>query len=1157
MSKIKRLRFLFLAIIIFIGVFIFSPSPSITFASTIVDADITEDTTWTASESPYIVNAEITVAENATLAIDPGVIVKLDYDAHIYVLGSLAVNSVASKKISVSSLYDSIGVDLYNDCLEYMPDIVPEEGIESCANTNQDEVDFPWMFESGGIISEGARNVSFSNVIFSHLSDYGLSFFDTSVAMDNVQIFDTPVGLYIYNSDIDISNSTFENIYDADAIILNDRSVVKISNTNVKSSFDYGGLTLYGSKARIVDSIFEGLGKEKSDSAIEIYDEEVFDRSTFTWTTIFSSELNASGLKISGHETGLEFYGGMVNIEKTKIFKNSIGLEMYLNSGSVVTIKESSIVDNDYATYISDEGAINIANNYWGDPTGPFEPDINPEGKGGILEHDGNNITFIPWLTSDPLEGCVTNCFSNVLFLPGLMGSRLYDPGLNCGEVVTGPECGEKALWVSINDALQEKLTLNTQGKSVNNIYTKNDTQNNGELDETGIVDDVNTFNIYQSFIDDLGKWKNVDKIIADYAFIPYDWRLSLDDVITNGATDNDNNLSYNTSQNFSESFILKKLEALQSNSKSDKVTIVAHSNGGLVAKALIQKLKDTNNPLYDKIDKVILIATPQAGTPDAVATLLHGSSLGHGLVMNADRSRQLSENMSSVYNLLPSSDYFSMAQIPFVADKLVTFENKPFFNPQISKYGLNISDEINLKNYILGTDGRNKPSFDDTVHPNIGNSALYTQAKSVHQILDSWQPSPDTKVIQVAGWGEETLAGLDYKSYIDFWGNEYLSYKPKMVIDGDGTVVVPSALWMTASPNVERWWVDLETYNAPFFGINRDHRDILEVQNLRDFIKSKIKDENSFTDASDVIVSDTSTLISNDLRRLHYTLHSPLTLGIIDIEGRYTGQDPITKQIREEIPNVNYRQIGDVQFISTPTGTAYTLKLQGYQEGSFSLDVDKQEGNDITASTSFQGISSSASTVATMNIAPDFEISSSILNIDQNGDGVTDKILNATPDGITIYDVTPPELQVTFDLNTKDVVFSGQDNHDPNPTVTITNTSIILTDTQSNTTIIPFTKYKENKTRLRFSYNKIIRNGITTIVPNTNIVYDWKEKKGVLADLDTKVTVKGVEKYTFNYKANVTTIKEKIGKNTTITKREGFVVVMLKTNEDNLNVSY
>ena len=753
-----------------------------------------------------------------------------------------------------------------------------------------------------------------------------------------------------------------------------------------------------------------------------------------------------------------------------------------------------------------------------------------------------------------PPPTCTADCFSNVLFLPGLMGSRLYEEGLDCGPDVIGPECGDQELWVSSSGPDQAKLELDNQGKSINNLYTKDDTQNNGE-EEKGIIDEIFGANIYNSLIDDLRNWKQ-EGTIADYAFIPYDWRLSLDDIITNGSTSVNKNLSYSTSQDFSESFIFKKLEALQNNSKSGKVTIIAHSNGGLVAKALIQKLKDTNNPLYDKIDKIILVAVPQVGTPDAIAALLHGSELGYGLIMNKDRSRQLSENMPTVYNLLPSAGYFSTADPAFAVDKVASFEDIPFFNPQTSQYGVFISGETELKNYILGTDGRNKPSFSDTVHPNIGNSTLYAEAESVHQILDSWQPSPDTKVIQVAGWGEETLAGLDYKTYLNSSGVEYLSYKPRKVVDGDGTVVVPSALWMSDSdPNVERWWVDLAKFNGNDL-LRKIHKNILEVSDLLDFIKSKITDV-GFIDLDNIIVSNSSTLISDKLR-LHYTLHSPLTLGI-DSQGKYTGQDPITKQIREEIPNVTYKQIGDVQFLSAPVDLAYTLKLQGYQEGSFSLDIDKQEGDNITTSTSFQAIPSSTSTVATMNVVPNMDVATSTLKIDQNGDGTIDKTLNATPNGVTIYDVTPPELQVTFDINSKDVIFSAQDVIDKHPTIVTTQTFATLTDYAGNTTIIPFTKYKEKPARLRFSYNEIIRNGITTTVPNTNIVYDWQEKKGVLTDLDTKITIKGVEKYIFNYKKakNVTIIKEKTSAGTITTTKSGFVVVTVKTEGDGLVVDY
>ncbi len=754
------------------------------------------------------------------------------------------------------------------------------------------------------------------------------------------------------------------------------------------------------------------------------------------------------------------------------------------------------------------------------------------------------------------LAGCTVDCFSNVLFLPGLMGSRLYKEGLNCGPGITGSECGDKQLWVSLDDSLQQKLSLNNQGKSIDSVFTKNDTQKlDGDGGETGIVDDVFGFNIYQSFITDLKNWKQ-DGTIKDYAFIPYDWRLSLDDIITNGSASSNGNLSYNTPQNFSDSFLLKQLDALQKSSKSGKVTIIAHSNGGLVAKALIQKLKDTNNPLYDKIDKVILVAVPQVGTPDAFVSLLHGTELGYGLLMGKDRSRQLAENMPTVYNLLPSASYFTTVDPVFTVDKLVSFENTPFFSPQTSQYGLFVSNETELKNYVLGTDGRTKPSFSDTVHANIGNSVLYTKAESVHSVLDSWQPSPNTKVIQVAGWGEETLAGLDYKSYVvDILGDKDASPKPRFVIDGDATVVTPSALWMSSSnPNVERWWVDLLTFNKPILGIDRDHRDILEIPNLLNLIKSKITDS-AFIDPDNILVNNNSTLVSNSIR-LHYTLHSPLTLGITDSQGRYTGQDPITKQIREEIPNVTYKQVGNVQFISAPIGLSYTVKMQGYQTGNFSLDLDKQTGNNVTASTSFQGIPSSTSTLATMNVVPNMDIANSILKIDKNGDGTIDQTLPATPDGVTVYDSIPPEVSISFSTTAKDVVFGGIDTS--STTVTNSNTNTKVIDLQGNTSTLNYTKEKKALS-IKLSLSNIVRNGTPTTIANTYLQYDWQEQNGLITDLNTTIFLNEDARYVFSYNKakNMTTVTEKVGKVTQVKIIKGVVTFSIKTELESLKVNY
>jgi pimeloyl-ACP methyl ester carboxylesterase len=745
------------------------------------------------------------------------------------------------------------------------------------------------------------------------------------------------------------------------------------------------------------------------------------------------------------------------------------------------------------------------------------------------------------------------------MFFPGVMSSRLYETvgTVDCSSGLTSVDCiRENEQWVSILDANHSRLSMNANGDSVNNIYTKDDTQSINDESETGIIDEAYGNDVYNSFINSLRGWEN-DGTINDYHFIPYDWRLSLNDVITNGATTSEGRLTYRNDQDFSESFILKKLIELQKSSDSGKVTLIGHSNGGLVIKALVQKLKDTNNPLYEKIDKIILIAVPQVGTPDALVALLHGKPLTGGFVMGNARARNLVENMPSVYNLLPSESYFNTVNFNTATSSVVTFEDNINFQNQLDEYGLIISNQNEMENFILGTDGRSKPSFSDIANPNIGNSLLLSESKSVHTVLDNFVPASSTKIIQVAGWGVETISGIDYQLKRDSYTLPHKSYKPRYVIDGDGTVVVPSALWMsTSSPNVERWWVNLEEYNnenAP----DRVHKNILEISNLNELIKSKITNS-SYFGVNNIIVNNVSTLVSNKTR-LHYTLHSPLTLGVTDLQGRYTGLDPITMQIKEEIPDVFYEQIGEVQFISAPSDLALTLKMKGLDTGSFSLDIDKQQGNTIQDSVSFQGIPSTTSTLVELSIIPNTDISSSTLKIDQNGDGTVDKVLELGESETVIYDTTPPELNITFDIASKDVLLSGKDNLDTNPKVSLSTTSINIMDSQNNTTEIPFIKFKERPTRLKLSYNKIIRNGVITDVNNTHILYDWQEKKGELTDLDTKVVIRGQEKYIFSYKksTNITTIKEKVGSKIATSIKEGFVSVTIETNNDLLKVNY
>ncbi|MFA5831659.1 MAG: hypothetical protein WC878_07585 [Candidatus Paceibacterota bacterium] len=82
---------------------------------------------------------------------------------------------------------------------------------------------------------------------------------------------------------------------------------------------------------------------------------------------------------------------------------------------------------------------------------------------------------------------------------------------------------------------------------------------------------------------------------------------------------------------------------------------------------------------------------------------------------------------------------------------------------------------------------------------------------------------------------------------------------------------------------------------------------------------------------------------------------------------------------------------------------------------GSFTLDIEEANGNDIVSKTSFEGILSLAGTVATMEISPIEEpTATGILSLDYEGDGVADMTIPAEENGVVSPDVVPPTTTAT-----------------------------------------------------------------------------------------------------------------------------------------------
>lgn len=599
----------------------------------------------------------------------------------------------------------------------------------------------------------------------------------------------------------------------------------------------------------------------------------------------------------------------------------------------------------------------------------------------GTIDGDASVIQTTPF---SPTE--FQKCCSSVLFLPGIKGSRLY--------VETGG--AENKLWepdLSEGNADVQKMSLDSNGKSIGNVYVK----------EENILDSAGGTNYYKSFISDMDALKS-DGAITDWQPVAYDWRLSLNDIIANGA-EIDGKIFYETST--TTPYIIQTLRRLASQSQTGKVTIVAHSNGGLVTKALLQQLGDVE--AQKLIDNVIFVGVPQSGAPQAIGSLLYAykEDISFFAVPIVDKktAREFAENSPMGYHLLPSQRYFDDTKD--INHPVIIFDGEKAFEKERIAYGLVVGNSTELGDFLLARDGgREKPLSSQIGKANVLNATLVDYAKSLHDTLDVWVPPENITLYQIAGWGEDTIAG------IEFYDQCILSfcvpkYRPLLVEDGDGVVPIPSALMMsTSTENVKRYWVDLQTYNSAPNTKRRDHGSILEVFELRKFIENILDDTNALT--SYVQTEQPSTL--KQAKKLRFFLHSPLTLELYDSSGNHVGQNE-DGTFDQEIPDVEYGEFGDVQYITATQGSQYQVVLNGLDVGIFSLDIQEVDGGSVTKQSTLANLPTTGNTKVTLNIGNGIE-TASLLEVDEDGDGVVDITLQPLVGETVIYEepIAPAE---------------------------------------------------------------------------------------------------------------------------------------------------
>lgn len=673
-----------------------------------------------------------------------------------------------------------------------------------------------------------------------------------------------------------------------------------------------------------------------SRSYLDIEDSEIVDNESAIFSALWAPVFQVYNSQLNEGEEG---FGGI---------GNALGDDPVQNR---ITIRNTVFERNTkFSIKNMNSNLINATNNWWGSTAGPTVGNV----VGAVLVD--------PWATKDPRIKR-TECCSNVLFLPGLKASRLYrdDKDVLGGGITTHRS------WEPFTSNDVKKLFLNQDGMSFGSstAYTSDIIES-----AFGVV------GIYKKFVAMMNSVV-AEKKINSWLPFAYDWRMNPTGVVLDG-----------TLYASSTKRLVNEVIRLSDSSQTGRVTIIAHSNGGLVAKALGQELQRQGKS--DLVDKVIMVAVPELGTPEAVAALLHGDdqSLLKGFVLPAGVARTFGLTMPGAYGLLPTTEYFNRIVTP-----VVTFAGKA-----VGTYSA-------FTNFLTGkSDGRKQPIETDLKSPTVLSSGLIGKATSMHSLLDTWRFPTTTAVVSLVGWGTPTTQSIEYSS-----STPTLRKGP----EGDGTVVSASAAGYSGENGGDNIYFNQGLFNHD---LKKDisHAVILEADPLQTLL-SKVIATSSLASVVNAPLPQYLTHEKPDANNypwmswLTVSVHSPVDMDIYDSHGGHMGLVPLPTDPTSDIMYFEntiggqYDAIGDEKYYTLPSGDTYNVKLKGTGTGNFTFQVQKFVGGSMTevANTVYTDLPvtpllTGSTTITSTVLTPP-------LNLDVNGDGKTDikampsKTLNPT----------------------------------------------------------------------------------------------------------------------------------------------------------------
>ena len=517
-----------------------------------------------------------------------------------------------------------------------------------------------------------------------------------------------------------------------------------------------------------------------------------------------------------------------------------------------------------------------------------------------------------------------------VLIIPGLLGTEL--------------DLNNSAIWPN----LANMITDPTDSFMDSMVMSPGGTPINSSVSVGSPVDSINyaigTEHIYDQLEQAFTSQGYV--LNQDLFVFAYDWRESVVDL---------------------QAALSQKIVSIIQHSNGQKINIIAHSYGGLLLKGYLLTNDANANSIDANIDNVVFVGVPYLGTPEAAQALLFGSNLGIPL-LNADEIKKLAQDMPSIYQLLPSAEYYN--HIAGFYDDVTDTSLKTPLNYEQSK----------------------------TLLQNLGkNPQMITDAETLHSsIFDNYDfRSRNYNAYNITGCGTFTLKTIT-KMYD---GTSSLLKKiftgPQYIIagdSGDGTVLFNSSNYAKVDPQNQ------------FYLAQANHASMLSATNMPQFLYDLV---HGSVNVPTNITSDTSNCAVDGKI---VTLDSDLDFSVKDLTNNVSVASAAIEQFK----------IGDQTnlFLPTPHNEIYSVTLTLPQKLSNDTESTKK-----TTGVGVSDVNNSKSTVTTYNnlTIDDSDQSHIDLNLgatdaltDTNDTGDTASVSpTATIDPDTVDQVTMPHASV------------------------------------------------------------------------------------------------------------------------------------------------